>query len=172
MKSLRGRVAQLVEGDLMRNLMRRAAPIMQEQERRFFHTAFQNIQRQRLYLDLHGSPVQLCIYSSRPVNWHSCCQTRLSEYLKWQPCSCSSVTTASTSTWATFGAGLTRNRFGRTGARKCESSKCSFGNILCGRARRIQTPVGKSLQVQEVSYVGLTDSATPQPLFEFAIRAG
>ncbi len=45
-------------------------------------------------------------------------------------------------------------------------------NILCGRARRIQTPVGKSLQVQEVSYVGLTESATPQPLFEFAIRAG
>jgi hypothetical protein len=28
------------------------------------------------------------------------------------------------------------------------------------------------VQVQEVSYVRLTDSATPQPLFEFAIRAG
>ena|SRR5437867_1052299 len=28
------------------------------------------------------------------------------------------------------------------------------------------------LQVQEVSYVGLTDSATAQPLFKLAIRAG
>src|SRR5713101_626035 len=47
------------------------------------------------------------------------CQTRVSEYLKWQPGS--SVTTASTSAWAIVGAGLTWNRFGRTGARKCES---------------------------------------------------
>src|SRR6266851_6341338 len=37
-------------------------------------------------------------------------------------------------------------------------------------ARRIQTPVGKSLQVQEVSYVGFTDRATAQPLFKKAIR--
>jgi len=44
------------------------------------------------------------------------CQTRLSEYLKWQPGT--SVTTESTSTWAIIGAGLTRNRFGRMGARK------------------------------------------------------
>jgi hypothetical protein len=37
-------------------------------------------------------------------------------------------------------------------------------------ARRIQTPVGKSLQVQEASYIGFTDRATAQPLFKKAIR--
>src|SRR5580658_6726197 len=97
---------------------------MEEQERRFSGAAFQNIQRQRVHLDLHGldlhgSPVQLCIYDCRPGDWHGCCQTRLSEYLKWQPGS--AVTIASTSTWAIFGAGVTWKRFGRTGARKCES---------------------------------------------------
>src|ERR1700719_2893106 len=35
------------------------------------------------------------------------CQSKLSEYLKWQPGS--AVTTAATSTWAIFGAGLTWN---------------------------------------------------------------
>src|SRR6266852_3577308 len=58
-------------------------------------------------------------------------QTRLSEYLKWQPGS--AVTIASTSTWAIFGAGLTWNRFGRTGARKCKSNGSLSSSVTSSR---------------------------------------
>jgi hypothetical protein len=56
--------------------------------------------------------------------------------------------------------------------RRCLRPRTELRLRMSGSPHRRSRSGHQVLQVQEVSYVGLTDSATAQPLFKLAIRPG